>query len=185
MKLHAAVKVGLLSGLIIGLCLQVSVFLLFYASAYNFKVPGWVENTLFFIAWPIVALTVLSYGPLAVRAAGDSARGWREAALVGGGTGLVIAVVVYLILGALAQVMVLGVVPFIVPLQDSASLAGKPVDEILRPIVQDAIRLFYLYQLGNLLSWAGVGVVEGAVYALVWPGLGKLGKKEKAAQPAS
>jgi hypothetical protein len=115
---------------------------------------------------PLFLMAFISMGIYAVWLAGEQVdTAWRGLA-TGATSGMVAAVVIFLLVGATSSVLVLGVIPFITYLAQPEQLAGLDIEELLKPVVKNAIAGVYLMILAHLAYGAVVGGIEGWAFTL-------------------
>jgi hypothetical protein len=167
MNLKAVVKGGLINGLAIALSLHWMILALLYEIAYEFEWPSIVSG-LNILAVMILLVALLSIGPCAVLLSKGNVKTKKQGFIVGAGAGLIVGLMVYLAVGALANTLVLGTIPLIAYLAEPNRLNGiESADEVLRPVVRSAIVGTYLVSVAHLLIGALIGGVEGLAFILV------------------
>jgi hypothetical protein len=166
MKLNAVAKSGLINGIAIGLALHWLVVALLYETVYGFEWPSIISTPVTILALIVLVVGLLSIGPHAVLQSKRDVEMKGEGFLVGAGAGLVVGLIVYLAVGALAGTLTLGTVPLIVYLAEPERLGGVEPFDVLQPIVSTAIAGTYLVIFGHLLAGALIGGIEGLVFVL-------------------
>ncbi len=167
MKLKGALKGGLINGLAIGVASHWFYLEFVYSASF---IPGWpriVSMPLNSIALAVLITGLLSIGPHAVIQTNGSVVTRREGFIVGVGAGAVAGVVVYLVVGALAGTMGVGVPLLFFALIMTESVVTNDANNLLdfREIWSRAIVLTYLIIIGHLILGALIGGLEGMAYS--------------------
>lgn len=160
----AMLAAGAVCGLISGLCMHWFIVGLLYEKTYGFEFSPALSNVLNPLAGLALPLAALGIGPLALWWWQEQAPGWKRAALAGAGAGSAAAVINYLAIGALATVIVYGIIPFITYLVEPGKIAEVGIEALMQQIVGEAIPGAYQVMLGYLATFALLGALEGLVF---------------------
>ncbi len=182
MKPYANIKSGLLSGLVAGLTLHWSMFSLLYPIVYQFERSG-VYRTLSVIAFVASLFALALIGPLAVRGSEDASGTPRQGFTNGATAGLVAGVVIYFLVGVLANPLGLGVSPMVGPLFDTPPMTTDTDRlEAIKLVMRDAIPATYI---GIVVTLVGtlLGAVEGWAYVKVRTWLQNRRAKQASQEP--
>jgi hypothetical protein len=167
MSLKAIVKGGLTNGIAVGLAIHWLGVALLYERIYEFEFPSAIRVPLSVVAIVALVVGLLGIGPYVIILAKDGGRTKKEGLLLGAGSGIVVGLMVYLLVGALASTLVLGTVPLIVHLAETSQLDEAGLETVLTPVVKNAISGTYLVILAHLFAGAIMGGLEGLVFVIL------------------
>jgi len=159
----AAIKSGLICGLVIGLAINWFVMVVLYQSIYQISYPEIPKKIVSVVAAFFLFLAIFNIGRLAVHWSGSEVQTWRQGGIVGVGAGFIVGVVGYLINGVLVSTLMLGVAPLVGYLVEPTNLNGANMKELLYSVVKSAIPAIYLSILGYIVFWGILGGIGGIV----------------------